>query len=517
MSPEISATPDVPATGVQPGSWLDRLALLFLLLLSGAMLLTNLGNHYLWQDEAQTALLSRSIVETGIPHGTDGTNFFSQELGVEYGEGYVWRWHTWLSFYAVAGSFILLDESAFSARLPFSLAGIATVLLCYQTGLALWRDRRAAFAGAAMLALCVPFCILSRQCRYYSLAALLSLLALAAYARLGPRTRRPAWLLFAAALLLFHTHYIYCATLLASILLHALLFERERLRTTLLVSAGVTILSAPWIVWLSSVELGGDYLNRLVSPSHLADTALQYAALTLQYFFFWGGFLLIPVFLMLERRVRGRRPEGSPPDVVNAVWLLAIYCGVNLILLTLLAPGVYVRYLAPLAAPLFLLIGLLVGQLMARSMLAAVAVVVLWLASGSIGDFLYELTHDYDGPIEGIVKHLQQHARPGERVAIVYGDMPLKFYTDLRVIGGLTGESLEDEHAAEWIVLRPHNVASISREVRRKINSFVTPAHRCRKLPYPDIPFENREDPRSHRFRTVEKARRVIVCGPGAR
>ena len=112
----------------------EALLLGALVLLASALLLANLGNQFLWQDEAQTALLARSILAHGIPHGSEGPNSFSQELGVELGPGGVWRWHTWLSFYAVAASFALLGESAFAARLPFALCGVATVLATWQLG-----------------------------------------------------------------------------------------------------------------------------------------------------------------------------------------------------------------------------------------------------------------------------------------------------------------------------------------------------------------------------------------------
>ena len=90
----------------------DAAVLLGLTVLSATLLLANLGNQYLWQDEAQTALLARSVLEHGIPQGTDGTNSFSQERGVEIAPDGVWRWHTWLSFYVTAASFAPMGSSS---------------------------------------------------------------------------------------------------------------------------------------------------------------------------------------------------------------------------------------------------------------------------------------------------------------------------------------------------------------------------------------------------------------------
>jgi hypothetical protein len=69
----------------------ERVVVCLLAALAGVLLLANLGNQYLWQDEAQTALLARTILSAGVPLGYDGRNHFSQELGVEYGEDGIWK------------------------------------------------------------------------------------------------------------------------------------------------------------------------------------------------------------------------------------------------------------------------------------------------------------------------------------------------------------------------------------------------------------------------------------------
>lgn len=135
------------------------------------MFLWNLGNHYLWQDEAQTALISKTVVSDGVPRGYDGRNFFSQEKGAEYGDNFVWKWHTWLPFYILAGFFKIFGTKTFVARLPFALFGIGTVFLAYFFSKALWQDKKTAAVTALLLLVSVPFLLLSRQCRYYSMSA----------------------------------------------------------------------------------------------------------------------------------------------------------------------------------------------------------------------------------------------------------------------------------------------------------------------------------------------------------
>ena len=103
--------------------------------------------------------------------------------------------------------------------------------------------------------------------------------------------------------------------------------------------------------------------------------------------------------------------------------------------------------------------------------LLAAAAVVAFAWQGSLWDFAGELTHDYDGPVEGIVRFLREHAREGDVVAMVHGDLPVKFYTGLRVVGGLTGEDLSDVERARFIALRGHIVAPVSRTVCRRTST----------------------------------------------
>lgn len=498
--------------GVTARDELQRIApLLAVVALAAVLLLANLGNRFLWQDEAQTALIAATVLEHGVPHGTDGRNSYSQELGVEYGDDGIWKWHTWLSFYPVAGSFAVLGRTPFAARLPFALAALATVALVFFTGRALWEDRRAALLAAVLLTLSVPFLILSRQCRYYALVTLLSLWGLHAYARLDT-SRRAVWALLAAAVLLFHTHYVYAATLLATLLLHALALERARLRPVFWVSLAATLQAIPWILWFASIRLTPEKAGSFLDLSDTFHHVWHYTRLVFTVLFAHGAFLLIPAGLAVRRLRRGEPVFAASGPARSATALLCLYCAVTVLLLSVLSPLYYVRYLAPLLPPLFLLAGAWLAELWRIRAAAAVAVLALFVATGSMRGFVYELTHDYDGPIEGIVGFLDEHASPADVVAMDYGDLPVKFHTGLRVVGGLTGEDLTPARDARFLILRQHQINAASAEVHRQLADLLRAGgYRRHPLAAPDIAFENREDPQLHHFRTVEGARPVVI------
>ena len=159
------------------------------------MLLTNLGNQYMWQDEAQTSLISLTILDRGLPYGFNGKNFLSQELGIEYGEHYIWKWHTWLPFYIQAGFFKLLGTSTFTARLPFALIGMLAIWATFFFTRELWKSDKIAAAATLFLLCSVPFLALMKQARLYSPVALFTILCLWVYIRLlkGETCRAAGW------------------------------------------------------------------------------------------------------------------------------------------------------------------------------------------------------------------------------------------------------------------------------------------------------------------------------------
>ena len=119
--------------------------------------------------------------------------------------------------------------------------------------------------------------------------------------------------------------------------------------------------------------------------------------------------------------------------------------------------------------------------------------------------YLYEITHDYDGPIEGIVTFLRGRARPGDTVKIIYGDMPIMFYTGLAVDNSCV---YDEEHMPEWIVFRH----GWHEKLDNKYFTQVQKKYKKHVLDYPDIKWENRPgDLGYHKFATDKEAPRVIV------
>ncbi|HEV8049305.1 MAG TPA: glycosyltransferase family 39 protein [Thermoplasmata archaeon] len=116
-----------------------------------------LGALSLWNDEAQSTLVSFTILQHGYPVIT------AKHLVNDYEPLYP---------YLEAGSIAILGHSNFAYRLPAALLGIASIPLAYYIGSRL-RDRYVGLTLAAMMALSSEFTAWSRQARWYILIVVL--------------------------------------------------------------------------------------------------------------------------------------------------------------------------------------------------------------------------------------------------------------------------------------------------------------------------------------------------------
>lgn len=507
-------------------------AAVVVVLISAILIFVSLDARVLWIDEAETALLGRSILEHGVPTAFDGRNLISQEMGHEYGADYVWWWTPWLDKYLAAAAFAVLGESTFSARFLFALLGLLCVVSMYPLALAFFRDRWTGVLAMAFLALSVPFILHVRQCRYYSPAILCTIWVL--YFFMGiVRGRRFAVAGFVAATTLLFQSSILNAATTAVALVPCLLVIRvdgRTLRRAALAAGLVLLLDAP-SVYLFSPATSEPRLYPYW------DTVRVHLALTNRYTF---PYVTIPLFLALAWWTR-RRPlvesRAWRPFLVLVVFLAAYLPTVAA------APWFFYRYtvgLLPVAAALLAFMSAsvlrwsrLVGApITACLMLTALFHVALPLAPPffklselakrrsfhvydvffPLGNVVHEVTHPYPGPMELLLAALAQWAAPTDRVFISYGDLIVMFYTGLEVRGGQSGRPLEGWPAPEWIVIRnplsftdrPERIAEGQRR-RAWLQKMVDTNHYAAvPAPSTDTPWDNIPEPHLHWYRVPE-------------
>jgi hypothetical protein len=195
----------------------DRLTSHWLLILTAIvglfLFFAGLGKDDLWADEGDTAVFAANITKYGVPKAWDGLTFVDSDKGARLNRDLVLVTSPWLQYYAAAASFLVFGKNTFSARLPFAIAGWLTVLLAYRLVLKTTENRWAAFCAAAILIGSVQFLLYGRQCRYYALSMLLTLLLISIFLKM--KSARHCVLFALTAIFLFHAHPIGAAPLLA--------------------------------------------------------------------------------------------------------------------------------------------------------------------------------------------------------------------------------------------------------------------------------------------------------------
>ncbi len=261
-------------------------AILVIALVALFPLFANLGAGTLWADEADTAVFARSILKTGLPTAWDGTTFTDSDSGRRLAPNLVLVGTPWVPYYVTAASFALFGETTFAARLPFALAGLATLVLLYALVLRLTGDRLAALLSSALLLGNVQFLIYVRQCRHYALNMLLSVGMLFAFQRL--ERRRPDPLFIVLAVLLYHCHPMPAGVTLAVLGGLTLLPSFRAARWGFWLSFPVILLlTAPWVLLAAqgwgensrALAVASDYIPRFVQFFYEASVAVPFVGL----------------------------------------------------------------------------------------------------------------------------------------------------------------------------------------------------------------------------------------------
>jgi 4-amino-4-deoxy-L-arabinose transferase-like glycosyltransferase len=528
----------------------------WLLLAAGLiLLLTNLGNIYLWQDEAETALLSQRLGTYGLPLAFDGRNLIRQApMDIQYTADYVWVYHPWLPFYLTALSFRLFGSTTFAARLPYALAGLATVLLLYYTVRRHFRDQHLAQLSSALLLLCIPFLLHARQCKYFPFAALFTVAVVDAYLRLlrphhaaspdrgqvpaEARLALPYFIL--AGFCLFQSNFGAFLPLFAALGLHFILSrpDRSQAKRMALAFALVGFFVVPWAVYLQTWARGRFVFDIYRFVGHLVHYTVYITGWVLP----WPLLLLFAYFYW----VRHERLRLEPLEVSALnLYILVILITVPFLSATFI--WMYFSYIVQLVPLLMVIVAATILAIAERSRVLGYGLVILLVATNVLhafpyalplarsfkwaslaprpylaetdalistagemhfylADYAYELTHDYDGPDEGIVLYLQAHAGPDDVVLTNYSELPIAFYTELHIAGGLGAYRLEELTSPEWIINRRDG--PYSDELARIIAEG---DYAATTIPYPDILWGNRPVPEYHKFATVRGVPDVII------
>lgn len=532
---------------------------LFLLILTPFLLFLlfwNLHDQYLWYDESQTAILSRSVLKYGYPRAV--MEDFSVTTDEIYGPGKSYIAQPWLQNYVCALSFYIFGESNASARILFALFGLFSFYLLYFLADRFFKDKIVSRLSVFIAATCVPFLLHLRQCRYYSLTVFFTLLSVIAYFGFLERKKWAPVIFILSASLLFHANFGNFIPVMAAILAHFIFFTKDKklLKPFLAIYAALFLLTLPWVfiykIWIQAAD----------SPeSSMLINAKFYLSKINQHFFpyrflavFLAAIFIIKKFIYKRRQVFSLSPKDK-----NSIIFMSIMIFMNWFFL-LFADYNSLRYIIHIAVFFFIIEAFIAKRILAWNKYAGIVFVAAlsftnllnvslfplaikpalplseWVAQKARGaellddktykriskelgkaqnkahvetyfsDYLYEITHEYNGPIECVAGYLNEHAGEGDTIKTHdFNANSLFFYTGLNI-----DRDFNRETYPEWIFLRDYwNEASFYKtDYFKKIEKRYDRI----ELDCPDIWWENRPDDMSfHYFKLPEKEKKVSL------
>lgn len=520
----------------------NRFELVVFLIIS-LLMLPNFSNMYLWDDEGETAMLAKNILLFGIPKYYDGKNFVGY-----IGEGspdFIWAQSSWLHLYITALSFSIFGFSTFSARLVFVIIG----MLSFFPIVALFRkisiNKMHYYLSVLFLLFFVPYYLYSRQARYYALLIfLVPIIAISIY-NLSFKNGRTAWFIL-AFVLVFYSNYLSFFAIIASASMYffLMLLKKQPGRMSLLKKLIISytmifFLTFPWAVHfniLTDVEssLNNQIMKKIDYLLHGINSTAPLLLLIASSIFVALLFYFKRNEIIKKQKIFFTFFNGVIPI---AILLFPVYGDVRYLiglfplwLSFILLPVVFLMYrkeyaLKIIGAAIFLLllftnifysIGFYFSLPFENYLQEKCASIMpekadpckSWVKNNFIDSrelkypffyYLYEITHDYDGPIEGVVKYLKSN---GNENSIVFANnwySPIQFYTNMKV---LTKREYQDTNLIpDFIVVNFPDRTDVQR-----VNHLVTYAEENNYtkiiLPYPDLPWENRPVIWYHKFWT---------------
>jgi mannosyltransferase len=408
-----------------PGSWFGSLRMI-----------RWAREHWLWPVMALAALVRFYDLTAAAIWGDEGSSL----LLARYSLGGIWHHaafdvHPPLYFMLLHGWIELFGDGIFAVRCLSALAGTAAV------GLGIWlvdrlATRRAAFLAGVLLALLPTAVRYSQEVRMYSLLGFWLIAATLALVYWIRRPQRKRYLVFYVLLMsaALYTHYFaVLAALCHWIYLLVLRLQRGyRFRHIQrpgwwLANLVIALLYLPWLPnlldltqhmeqlksggdvgWEPSVTLGSIpsmVWSWLVQDDGENQPLLVFSALPL------ALLALIAVAVIRDRSVS----RGSI--------LLALYTGLPLLLVfvvSFITPVFIERYLTAYALGLPMLVALAIDRLYSRLRLLALVILVALIGVELTG-VNNNATVDPDDQLDHVVKYVNQHFLPGDR--IVTSDM----------------------------------------------------------------------------------------------
>ncbi|MBN1364862.1 MAG: hypothetical protein JW976_08665 [Syntrophaceae bacterium] len=528
-------------------SWYKKVAAAGIMLFCAFLLSYNLDDRMLWGDEAETALLAINITKYGAPKVTDGKNYITLfGKGVDTNKHDIWIWSPRIDSYIAAVSFSVLGKTTFAARFPFALLGFLSVFFLAFLTQKIYADNELTFIVVLLFATNVWFLLHARQCRYYSLTAFTQIWFMYGFYQLLRGQSVSGIINTVLPLLLqFYSTYIIVAPNLLVFGVSAFLFRKRVpgiLKNIITSCAVFVILSVPWLIYSGA----GQHLQGFVRKQFFDN--LKFYLTEINFHISPIVIFAIPVFLyllnllkklydaILGKREKSKDQEKTAGDnstnmgnnnesVKNFNLFLWMLIPASLFMLGITV-HVFFRYLIPLTPVLLILSSIILITKVKARLFRWMLVLILCFSNilsfvcmpfGTIHEFevpiikyVEDITSKYENGFKDIVAFFKANASPEDTVLTPDPELPLIFYTNLKIIDLRLNHSFDFRKLPEWILsesasgLRDTGELKLSDQFKDQYELILLKIHGNSK-------HDNRPDPHLHAWFTNNKFRQFKI------
>tara|TARA_B100000959_G_scaffold286698_1_gene366594 strand:- start:9159 stop:10868 length:1710 start_codon:yes stop_codon:yes gene_type:complete len=539
-------------------------ALYFLIVLSVFLVFPRLGENALGVDEGVDSFYSLTTLKFGYPANSDGINEVDYFMAIDGRQ----KVQPWFPYYVRALSIYIFGQNSFAARFPSALIAVLSVPLLYFLTLKINRNKEEA-AIATLLFICsVPLLLYFRTARYIAFQIPFTLLILWFYFQMLEHRKWGVSGFILSSALLFHSMHIVCAGVLAGIILHLLLYERnkERVKQFFIPFLIIFFLTAPWILYTYPAygKISKHYWVSVTGIPHKYDIL----SLTKRFFSFLfqiNNYIFPLIFLFfVSKKFYKKDFLLKHRELVLIAIVILTTIGISTLHYT--PQQHYIAAILPLfyiftAHIIFQLISLQKSRLMIVALVLLIFTNVIHVGPlfafkgldylfrnkitkslknteyfrGPISTFnwqvelksvfsqyLYEITHQYRGPLNGIVEYVKNHGGKDDTFLMNHEFGSFAFHTNMRRIYGIPFPEPPD-----WIILRKNSpiraVLKITleniAETKKKENFYRNYIFDYIKnnnyqkivLDYPARRGNNVFEIQIHKFKTPESDSKVVI------
>lgn len=515
--------------------------IVFVLLLFAFSLFKNIAYPLLWNDEASTAMFGKRILEYGYPKAHDEKNYLyyfndpNHNIGVRsngdvhIAEGWMQHYLASLGDYFAQKTDDLYTKTAL-LRTPFALAGfLAIIIFGITISLFFKNNKKKAFIAFFLFELISVSLILHlREVRYYSLILLFSAILINVYLRYTIlktlNYKHYVWITALFIVLLFHTHYPIAAIFMLTFGLHSLFLsylECEKKILTFIYNFFKSTLPLfisllfiiPSLVYFKTFTM----VNTITEQSawgiknYISNIIWALSFFAKFEFLYLAIFLKILLFLILYFKRKITTIENKLL-IKTSNFLSLFFC----VYILVIARTVFVfeRYTIVLQPILIFIILLDImtcwyifnettsqeinKKKTSSRVLITIISIAIWVnlipLMEPLKGHLYELTHQYKGPLDFAIPYIQKKYEDPSKIIIAtnYEENSYMYYLGSKTIIGYVGNNLEEDKKLEpdIIILRKFFIPSQGYEYIfdnfMKKNKYV-------KIDFPifDYPFNN--------------------------